>query len=110
MREEFLQSFGPSPFSLFTLPSIVYGIHVSSIVVSFNRFIGRSRLVFLHPVAFRISHTSSVVFAIMIFPQRVVAIAGVEVGSGKGGWHVLVLLCGLFSSSSGVFCCHFRLE
>jgi len=44
----------------------------------------------LHLVAFRISHTCSVVFMIMRFPLRVVAIGGVEVGSGKGGRHVSV--------------------
>jgi hypothetical protein len=41
-----------------------------------------------------ISHftSCSVVFMIMRFPLRVVAIGGVEAGSGKGGWHVMVFL------------------
>jgi len=35
-------------------------------------------------------HCCSVVFMIMRFPLRVVAIGGVEAGSGKEGWHALV--------------------
>jgi hypothetical protein len=47
---------------------------------------------------------------IMRFPLRVVAIGGVEAGSGKDGKHVSVFFAwSVFSSSSGVFCCHFRL-
>jgi len=52
--------------------------------------------VLLHRVAFRISHTCSVVFMIMRFPLRVVAIGGVEAGSGNGGRHVRCSLRGLF--------------
>jgi len=45
----------------------------------------------------------------MRFPLRVVAIMGVEVGSGMEGG-MFGFLCGiLFSSSPGAFCCHFRL-
>ena len=44
----------------------------------------------LHRVAFRILHACSVVFMIMRFPLRVLAIGGVEAGSGKGGRHVSV--------------------
>jgi hypothetical protein len=44
----------------------------------------------LHRVAFRILYACSVVFMIMRFPLRVVAIGGVEAGSGKGGRHVSV--------------------
>jgi hypothetical protein len=60
-----------------------------------------------------ISHftSCSVVFMIMRFPLRVVAIGGVEAGSGKGGWHVLVFLRDLnlllhlaCSSVVSVFC------
>jgi hypothetical protein len=96
MTEALFRLFELSSFALFISQSIVHGMHVSPFFVSFIGFIRRSRLVLTHRVAFRISHTCSVVFAIMVFPQSVVAIAGVEVGSGKGGWHVLVLLCGLF--------------
>jgi hypothetical protein len=46
--------------------------------------------VLLHRVAFRILHACSVVFMIMRFPLRVLAIGGVEAGSGKGGRHVSV--------------------
>jgi len=53
--------------------------------------------VLLHRVAFRILHACSVVFMIMRFPLRVLAIGGVEAGSGKGGRHVSVFLRGLFS-------------
>lgn len=63
----------------------------------------------LHRVAFRILYACSVVFMIMRFPLRVVAIGGVEAGSGKGGRHVSVFLRGLFLFIIGVFCCHFRL-
>jgi len=70
----------------------------------------RRESVLQHRVAFRISHTYSVVFMIMRFPLRVVAIGGVEAGSGKDGKHVSVFFAwSVFSSSSGVFCCHFRL-
>jgi hypothetical protein len=37
-------------------------------------------------------HCCSVVFMIMRFPLRVVAIGGVEAGSGKEGWHALVFV------------------
>jgi hypothetical protein len=53
--------------------------------------------VLLHRVASRISHTCSVVFMIMRFPLRVLAIGGVEAGSGKGGRHAWCSLRGLFS-------------
>jgi hypothetical protein len=46
--------------------------------------------VLLHRIAFRILHACSVVFMIMRFPLRVLAIGGVEVGSGKGERHVSV--------------------
>ena len=51
----------------------------------------------LHRVAFRISYACSVVFMIMRFPLRVLAIGGVEAGSGKGGRHAWCSLRGLFS-------------
>ena len=47
----------------------------------------------------------------MRFPLRVVAITGVEVGSGKGGWHVWCFAWSTFFHfiTSGALCCHFRL-
>jgi hypothetical protein len=62
----------------------------------------REESVLLHLVAFRILHACSVVFMIMRFPLRVLAIGGVEAGSGKGGRHVSVFFAFVcFSSSSG---------
>lgn len=72
-------------------------------LLSFFRFdssrVHRQESVLLHRVAFRILHACSVVFMIMRFPLRVLAIGGVEAGSGKGGRHVSVFFC--------VVCFHF---